>query len=436
MENSRYRSLTWYPVLAVGVSMLGFIMVKTGRDAVFFQDSGLRRLPMAYVWIAMASVPAAMMHLKALERWGARRTRTGILLVAASLFFLFVPFTDGAQRSVVTLLFVMVPTAFAAVFAGAWLLAGDILEGADQSTKSWAYSRIGAASMVGGILGGLCARGLSELVGPRYLIAAGAFVLVLVALVVLRAHRSHPIESVSADASPSANAISDDEPAGSPPMFEFLLKQSDLVRQPYVRALLGISGLGALAALYIDFQFYATTVAMGNNNAHFFASFYIVLNAVSLALQLWAAPWLQRRFGVGGALLLLPTALLGSAGVFSLWATAQARTVLKVTEGGLKSSIHRFIWEQAFLPIGRGRREVVKILADGMAARVSEGIGAAVLLIWLSSTSPSLSELSPVWLSWVITGTILLWIGLTRYLSRIGCSDIVPVETVIRLPDG
>ena len=31
-----------------------------------------------------------------------------------------------------------------------------------------------------------------------------------------------------------------------------------------------------------------------------------------------------------------------------------------VTEGGLKSSIHRFIWEQAFLPIERGKRDIVK----------------------------------------------------------------------------
>lgn len=36
MNPSRFRALTWYPVLAVELSMVGFIMIKTGRDTVFF----------------------------------------------------------------------------------------------------------------------------------------------------------------------------------------------------------------------------------------------------------------------------------------------------------------------------------------------------------------------------------------------------------------
>ena len=79
-------SASWYPVLAVGLSMTSFIMIKTARDAVFFQESGLRQLPLAYIWIAMAAVPAALIHLRALDRWGARRIRTALFFVAAVLF--------------------------------------------------------------------------------------------------------------------------------------------------------------------------------------------------------------------------------------------------------------------------------------------------------------------------------------------------------------
>ena len=193
--------------------------------------------------------------------------------------------------------------------------------------------------------------------------------------------------------------------------------------------------MAAVAALYIDFQFYAAATLTGNNNAQFFASFYIILNAASLVLQLMATPWLQSRFGVGGALMLLPTALLGSTGVSSILGTVQARAILRVTEGGLTAAIHRGLWEQAFLPIARKRRDMAKVIVDGLFARISEGTAATFLLVWLNSRVDALTLASLNWLSWAILGSVLLWVGVTRYLSRIGCADILPVESTIRLPD-
>ena len=164
MAASSYRSRALYPALVVGLSMTGFILIKTGRDAVFFQQSGLFQLPLMYIWIALASLPAAMMHLNAINRWGSRQTRTGLFFFAALVFLGFVPFADADQRFMVSLMFILVPTLFAAVFAGAWLLAGDLLEGADAKNKRSAYSWIGATSMAGGILGGAAGkRGISSL---------------------------------------------------------------------------------------------------------------------------------------------------------------------------------------------------------------------------------------------------------------------------------
>ena len=55
------KSRAWYPILTVGVSMVGFISIKTGRDAVFFSSGGIKQLPLAYIFIAIASVPAALL---------------------------------------------------------------------------------------------------------------------------------------------------------------------------------------------------------------------------------------------------------------------------------------------------------------------------------------------------------------------------------------
>lgn len=53
--------------------MISFMMIKTGREAVFIQKDGLFHLPLAYMWIAIASMPTAMIHLNAIERWMGRQ---------------------------------------------------------------------------------------------------------------------------------------------------------------------------------------------------------------------------------------------------------------------------------------------------------------------------------------------------------------------------
>jgi ATP/ADP translocase len=115
--------------------------------------------------------------------------------------------------------------------------------------------------------------------------------------------------------------------------------------------------------------------------------------------------------------------------------TVFGRAILKVTEGGLKSSIHRAIWEQVFLPLGSVRREMAKVMVDGLFARIAEGMAAVALYIWLSRL-PSLDiGLDLSWISWIIVAAVLLWIVLTRYLAQRGCSEIDERDSVIRLPD-
>ena len=436
MQDLNFKSSAWYPILAVGISMVGFISIKTGRDAVFFSQGGLRQLPLVYILMAVVSVPAAITHLGAIKRWGARKVRTGVFLLTASMFLCFVPFVDLDHNILMFAMFVLVPASFAAVFASAWLLAADLLEGADESAPRWVYSRIGAGSMIGGVFGGIFAGGLSMFLPPRFLVLEGAVMLLIAAGVVSRAHRRHLVRNRNLSSTESQGNEPEREADVSPPISEENPATLGLMKEPYVLGLIGISALGALAALYIDFQFYAIATLSGYANAQFFAGFYTLLNLAALVLQLLAAPWIQTRYGVGGALLVLPIALLGGAvGVVMVSTTILSRSILKVTEGGLKASIHRSIWEQVFLPLGGERREMAKVMVDGLFARMSEGMAAAALYVWLSRMQSLEADLDLSWISWVIVAAVLLWVVLTRYLAKQGCAEIDEFDPVIRLPD-
>src|SRR5215831_12659531 len=67
------RSRILLPALALGLTTAAFIIAKTGRDALFFQGSGgLLQLPLVYINIGVASLPLALIFVKAMKIWGAR----------------------------------------------------------------------------------------------------------------------------------------------------------------------------------------------------------------------------------------------------------------------------------------------------------------------------------------------------------------------------
>jgi ATP/ADP translocase len=85
----------------------------------------------------------------------------------------------------------------------------------------------------------------------------------------------------------------------------------------------------------------------------------------------------------------------------------------------LRSSVHRSIWEQAFIPVDSRDRSTVKLMVDGVASRIAETIGAVAILIWLKQAVPGGTIDMPLdtrWMSWVILATVAAWLIITRTL--------------------
>jgi AAA family ATP:ADP antiporter len=388
-----------------------FIISKTGRDALFFQGKGIFRLPVATMMITAASLPLAILFVKAMKIWGARPAHLGLLLFAGAALSLAAPFLEAGGSPLLFNIFIFIPSAFGIMFASLWLLAADIFETTAKPQAARAFSRIGASSLAGGMLGGFIAKGLSPLIEAKWLILTGALMIFLVAALVALTHRRFPSNIV---------AKRDGEKKSS-----WLAPLAN----SYARILLVIAMLGALAGILIDVQFYisATSASMGSKgNANFFANFYIMLNFSSLLLQLFVTPKIQDKIGIGGGLMVLPLALVGGAGFASAAATAFSLSALRVTEGGLRSSIHRSIWEQAFIPIEPGERSTVKLAVDGIAARIAEGIAALTLYIWLQQVAPGGVVAAPLdtrWMIWLTCVTVVAWVAIAQKFRRRAASE-------------
>src|SRR6185503_8849320 len=103
---SEDRQRTLFPAVALGLTTLAFIVAKTGRDALFFQgNGGLLRLPLIYINIGAASLPLALIFVKAMKVWGARPARVGVMILAAAVMAIAAPFLKPGDNSAMLALF-------------------------------------------------------------------------------------------------------------------------------------------------------------------------------------------------------------------------------------------------------------------------------------------------------------------------------------------
>ena len=348
-----------------------------------------------------------MLFVGAMKLFGARPARVGVFVFTAGIMLGTAPFLQAGKSPLLLAMFVFVPAVFGLLFASLWLLSSDLYEKTDNKSAAIAFSKIGAGSLCGGIVGGLVAKGLAPLIDPKWLLFFGAFVVLGVLPLIAQMHRRLPIRTVSK------------KPDESKRKTRFLNPFSN----KYALLLLLISAAGALAGQFIDFQFYAAAASArmdATGNIHFFANFYILLNFSSLMVQLFITPHIQSKFGLGGGLMVLPLALIGGATFVTSAATAFSRSMLRVTEGGLRSSVHRSLWEQAFISVNSEDRSTVKIMVDGVAARMAEMVGAVILFLWLKHvvTEGVLpAELDTLWLGWAVLIIVGFWLVVTQRMK-------------------
>jgi len=402
---------TSFPSLALFILTAAFIVTKTGRDALFFEADGIADLPKAYLLLAVLSVPAASGTLGLMRLFGPRRARVLSLLMMAALQVAAAPLVPGGGKWGMTLFFVSIPLLYGVLLSLAWLLGADLLDQAPRSVLARLYSTMGAASMLGAMAGGGAARRLAIYAAPQLFLVAGAIGLILAAAVAFAAHRSFPVAMNAVNDGPAPSTPGGELPAGG--------SLVELFRRPYTAVLAAIGMISSLVGVMIEFQFYYAAAAEARDGRHalrLFADFYLILNGVAATIQIFVTPGLQRLLGVHRSLLILPGTLVAAASVCAATATALARAGLRVAEGGLKSSVHRSNWEQAFLPLDRASRPAAKLLVDGVAARIGEGLAAGILLAAMGAPNRGTD-----WMNSVLIGGSAVWLALTAVL--IGLRD-------------
>lgn len=374
--------------------LAGHTLLETARDALFLARLPPARLAWVYLLIALVSLGIFWVQQR-LAGSRTDRAALGAWLVAAAV--VDVGFWFGLGRAGTLGLYALytwsgiVSTLVVLRF---WTLLGELFT-VGQAKRLYPF--VGAGSVFGAIAGAALARLFSGAMASNHLLLASAGV-----------HLATALGPVLLLPRPPAGAPRDASRAG--------LRASlhTVWERPYLRRVAAIVLVSTVTLTLVDFLFknaVARSVAPAGLGA-FFATTYLILNVLSLVVQMLLVSRLLRTQGVHRALSLLPLLLLVGAGGVILGGGLVAALLLKSADGALRHSLHRTATEVLFVPLGSDTRARVKGVIDVVGLRGGQALASLGIL--------TAAALGPVeWLLAAATaGLAVVWIRVATTLRR------------------
>lgn len=403
-------------VLAPAVVLFGIMvahaLLETARDALFLARLGPQLLASAYLAIAVV----AMIAVTAVRRWGGVRDPRRMLLtfltvavVGTTLLAAAIPLAP----SLVFVLYVWTGLVATLVVPSFWTLIDRSLRIAEAKRT---FATIGAGGVLGAMVGSALASLLGRVVPAHNLVTAGAIAFALAALATFVL---------------APNAASDE----LPPVRKRVETLSRHSRR-YVRLLIVVGVVSTVALTLADLTFKRVLAERlpAADLATAFGAIYTVLNVIGLVIQLAVTSRLLVRWGVGSALTVLPILLVITASGFALTGALIAIIALKLSDGGLRHSLHRVASEILYLPVPAIVRDGWKPVADALSQRGGQAV-AAVLSFALASLTSNVQLLgvavAAVGVVWLFGNRVARRAYVAQFRDTLKAGEI---ERDVRLP--
>jgi AAA family ATP:ADP antiporter len=383
---------------------------KSVRQSTFIDGLGATWLPLAYLSVAIFSLPLLWLYARLADRVERYRVMSYTLLgIAASMFlcwwlfafsFAWIPFVFYVWISIV---YVLTVSQF-------WSFANHVLD-ARQAKRL--FPLVGAGGLLGGIAGGQVARIASQLFDTRatFLVAAGFLVATVLLLQVVR---------------PAGHAAPTPPRSAAERMEQAKGGLDALRRSRHLMSIAAVMTLTVMVSQLVDLQFNWAAEAWTHATGHtaldqrtaFFGNFFSIMGISALLFQLTFTARIHRYLGVGFAMRLLPvTMFLGTAALlltsfmFPAGLIASAY-LLKIGENGLRYSLDQVTRELLFLPAPSVLRLKAKAYIDVFVQRGAKGLAGLILLLVPLGI---LTQLGTAWVSLVL---IVTWLFVVAWAYR------------------
>jgi AAA family ATP:ADP antiporter len=347
--------------LALLLIITAHTSLETARDALILTRLPSRLLGIVYLAVAVFALPAVWLASRAAVRVGARRALGGGLLTAAAL--LLALFVVPMNRATAVAVYVTSGLIGAVLVPLYWNMLATIF---DVAQARRLLGMVGAAGILGGVLGSTAAAALLTVVHTRALLLVSSGVLVATAGVLVWTP-------------PGEQGL----PPNPPDVLPSRRDATDLRQEPFLRRIALLVVVSTAASLLLDY-FFKWTVARTvphHEIARFVARYYAWLNGLSLIAQVFVTGALVRRIGVATTMVVTPLfMMLGGAGALVGAGALTAALALKAVDGTLRNSVHRVTMELIYLPVPPVVRTRAKPFIDGALVRTTQAVLGLVLL--------------------------------------------------------
>jgi AAA family ATP:ADP antiporter len=278
-----------------------------------------------------------------------------------------------------------------------WALMADAWRG--ESSRRL-YGIIAAGATLGAVAGGALTAGLVEIIGQPALLLVSLAMLEATVWCLRAFERRAPKAVGETTQAPVGGGALDGLRAA--------------LKSPYLLGICGYMLLYTVGSTFLYFLQAQVVDAMVDGRAaqtRWFAQVDLIVNTLTLVLQLFLTGRLMGRLGVGLTLAALPlVSLIGFAGL-GLWPVLGAVVVFTVARRVSNFAFSRPAREALFVPLPREEKYKSKNLVDTVIYRTGDQLGAwtSGLVTWLGFGMAGLAwlaaPLSAVWLA------LALWLG-------------------------
>ncbi len=399
MSQSRHDPIDGQAV--AGATLAAFLLIahqvaaRAVRDALFLSAFQVKSLPL----VMGASAVVALAGAEALSRALAWRPPSRVVPAAAVLSSGLLAFWWAlgllSPRAAAVGVYLHVAAFGGALVSGFWSLVNERF---DPYTARKVIGRIGTGATAGGVAGGVAAWLASRA------LPLPATVLGLVAMNVLAA--AVLARSRGRDAVPPAT------PPGAPAMAAAVV-----FRNPYLRNIAFLVGLGAVVEAIVDFLFKAQVVerlATGGSLLGVFAIFNGGMSVLSLLMQVALSRVALRHLGIAGTLALRPALTAASALVGVAAPRLATATLARGAHDTLTNSLFRSAYELLYTPLPEAEKRRVKAVVDVAVDKLGALLGSGTVALTLALAPAASASL----LFAAAAALSLATLGLSRRLHR------------------
>lgn len=398
--------------------LTGYYLLKTVRETLILTEGGAEIK-------SYASAGQALILLFALPAFGwiankisgFHLVRSVYLFFAANLAIFFMAGRAGAHVAVPFYLWLGV---FSVVsIALFWSYSNDIYSD-EQGRRLFPYIGIGAS--LGGFFGAMMAKRLAALIQPHTAMLLGAALLVV--SIILLARVRHYI-----DPQPVRDDVA--APERSRGGFRLVASERYLLLIAVMVVLTNV--VNSTGEFMMGKEVVAAAKAHGAGLqkqfiTSFYADYFMIVSLVGACIQALGVAPIFKRFGAGGALLILPMIAIGGYAAIAVLPMMWIIRAAKVAENSLDYSLQNTAKHALFLPTSQEIKYKAKATIDSFFIRFGDLAQAGLVMAGsaLSFTTADYAKLNTV--------VALLWLGTAALAAQEYRRRTAPVVQPVRVP--